>query len=87
LVRNPRTTSVRSKRRLIDILGYGKTYLFGTADTRDVKCLAAVYDEQHAFESRMVHAADHRLTYLRTLDEVTKQNVKDMIDLARTLRD
>jgi len=52
-----------------------------------VKGLAAVYDERRAFESRTVHAADHQLTYLGTLDEVTKQNVKDKIDLARTLRD
>jgi inorganic pyrophosphatase len=35
----------------------------------------------------VVHAADHQLTYLRTLEEVTKQTVKDTIDLARTLRD
>jgi hypothetical protein len=35
----------------------------------------------------MVHSADHQLTYLRTLYEVTKQNVKDTAYLARTLRD
>jgi septal ring factor EnvC (AmiA/AmiB activator) len=62
-------------------------YLFGTADARDVKRLAAVCDELHAFESRTVHAADHQLTYLRTLDEMTKQNVKDTLDLARKLLD
>jgi len=72
---------------LIDILGYRMKYLFGTVDARDVKRLAAVCDELHAFESKMVHSADHQLTYLRTLDEGTKQTVKDTTDLARTLRD
>ena len=72
---------------LIDIWGYGMKYLFGTADAREVKRLAAVCDKLHAFESKMVHSADHQLTYLRTLYEVTKQNVKDTTDLARTLRD
>lgn len=76
-VRNPSSTRVRSKRELIDILGYGMKYLFGTADTRDVKRLAAVCDELYALETKMVHSADHQLTYLRTLDEGTKQTVKD----------
>jgi len=35
----------------------------------------------------MVHAADHQLTYIRTSDEMTKQNLKGAVDLARTLRD
>jgi hypothetical protein len=62
-------------------------YLFGTADARDVKRLTAVCNELHAFESRVTHAAHHQLTYIRTLDEVTKQNARDIADLARTLRD
>jgi hypothetical protein len=37
--RNPSSTSVHSKRGLINILGYGMKYLFGTADARDVKLL------------------------------------------------
>jgi hypothetical protein len=86
-VRNFGTTSVRSKRGLIDVLGYGMKYLFGTADAREVKRLTAVCDELHAFESRMMHAADHQLTYIRSLDGVSRQNAKDIADLARTLRD
>jgi hypothetical protein len=86
-VRNPSSTRVRSKRELIDILGYGMKYLFGTADARGVNLLAAVCDELHAFESKTVHSADHQLTYLRTLDEGTKQTVKDTTDSARTLWD
>jgi hypothetical protein len=62
-------------------------YLFGTADARDVKRLVAVCDELHAFELKMVHEADHQLTYLRILDETTRQNVGDTNDLARTLLD
>ena len=87
LVQNPISTRVRSKRELIDIFGYGMKYLFGTAGERDLKYLAAVCDELHAFESKMVHSADNQLTYLRTLDEATKQTVKDRTDSARTLRD
>jgi len=86
-VRKPSSTSARSKRGLIDVLGYGMKYLFGTADARDVKHLAAVCDDLNAFESKMVHAADHQITYFRTLDEVTEQNVKDTTDLARTFQD
>ena len=82
-VRNPCSNSVRSKRGLIDILFYGMKYLFGTADVRDVKPLAAVCNDFHAFESKMAHAADHQITYFYTLAEVTKQNVKDTTDLAR----
>jgi len=36
--------------------------LFGTADARDSKCLAAVYGELHAYKDKMEHAADHKLT-------------------------
>jgi hypothetical protein len=67
--RNPVGPGVRMKRGLIDVLGYGLKYLFGTADAKDV------------------HAADQQVTYLRTLDEIVKQNTRDTIDLARVLRD
>ena len=70
-VRNPCSNSVRSKRGLIDILVYGMKYLFETAAVRDVKHLAAVCDDFHAFESKMLHAADHQLTFFHTLYEVT----------------
>jgi hypothetical protein len=32
----------------------------------------------------MTHAADHQLTYIRTLDEMTRQIAKDIADLTRT---
>jgi hypothetical protein len=86
-VRKPGTTSVRNKRRLIDVLGYGMKYLFGTADARDVKRLTAVCDELHAFESKMVRAADYQLAHIHTLEETTRQNSKVIVDLARTLPD
>jgi type II secretory pathway component PulM len=35
----------------------------------------------------MIHAAEQQLTYIRTLDEATKQNVKNTVDLTRALRD
>jgi hypothetical protein len=56
LIRNP---SVRTKRGLIDALGYGMKYLFGTADARDVKRLTAVCNKLHGFESKVTHAVDH----------------------------
>ena len=37
--------------------------LFGTADARDFKRLAAVYDELHVYKDKMVHAAAYQLTY------------------------
>jgi hypothetical protein len=61
-------------------------YLFGTADAKDVKRLANVCNELHAFKLK-IHAADQQLTYIRTLDEMTKHNVKNTIELARELRD
>jgi hypothetical protein len=39
------------------------------------------------FEAQMVHAADQQLSYLRTMEETTKQDTKDIIDLARAVRD
>jgi hypothetical protein len=74
---------VRTKRGLIDVLRYGLAYLCGTADATVVKRLTAVCDELHAFEAQMVHVADKQLTYLRTLDEMVKQNTRDTIDLSR----
>jgi hypothetical protein len=85
--RNPVVQGVRAKTGLIDVFGYGLKYLFGTADAKDVKRLTAVCNELHAFETQMVHAEDQQLTYLRTLDEMVKQNTKDTIDLPRVLRD
>ena len=37
LVQNSNTIGVQNKRGMIDILGYGLKYLFGTANVRDVK--------------------------------------------------
>jgi hypothetical protein len=62
-------------------------YLFGTADARDVKRLTTVCDDLHVFEKQTVHAAEQQLTYLRTLDETTRQNAKDTVELAKALRD
>jgi len=87
LVRNPGVAVVRDKRGLINVLGYGFKYLFGTADAKDVKRLTKVCDELHEFKMKMVHAAEQQLTYIRTLDEVTKQNVKNAVELTRALRD
>jgi len=70
LVGNPRDEDVRDKRGLINVLGYGLKYLFGTADAKDVKRLTKVCDDLHAFKSKMVHAAEQQLTYIRTLDEM-----------------
>jgi hypothetical protein len=81
------TANIRNKRGLPDVLGYGLKYLFGTADSRDVKRLVKVCDELHAFETRMVHATEYQVTYIRTLDEMRKQNMMDTVELARTLRE
>jgi hypothetical protein len=58
------TSSVRAKRGLINVLGYGLKYLFGTADARDVKRLNIICDELHIFETRITHAVDSQLTYM-----------------------
>jgi septal ring factor EnvC (AmiA/AmiB activator) len=71
---------------LIDVLWYGLKYLFGTADARDVKRLTAICDELHMFETRITHAVDNQLTYIRALDETTRQNAEDIAKLAKTLR-
>ena len=78
---------IRAKRGLPNVLGYGLKYLFGTADSRDVKRLATVCNELHVFKMQMVHATDQQLTYLRTMNEMTRQNTKDTIELAQVLRD
>jgi len=35
----------------------------------------------------MAHAAEQQLTHIRKLEEMTKQNVKNTVELTRTLRD
>jgi len=87
LVREPGVTVAPDKRGLINVLGYGLKYLFGTADAKDVKRLTKVCDELHEFKAKMIHAAEQQLTYIRTLDEVTRQNVKNTVELTRALRD
>ena len=61
-------TNARTKRVLIDILGYGMKYLFGTADVHDVKRISDVCDGLQNFKEKMMHAVDHQLTYIRVLD-------------------
>jgi hypothetical protein len=56
LRKNPTVPKLRTKRGLINILGYGLKYLFGTADARDVQHLTVVCNELHTFESQMIHA-------------------------------
>ena len=85
--RNPIVQGKRTRRGLINVLGYGLKYLFGTADAKDVKRLTAVCDELHTFETQVMHATDQQVTYLRTLGDMTKQNTGDTIELARALRD
>jgi hypothetical protein len=41
---------MRARRGLINVLGYGMKYLFGTADARDVTRLTTVYDKLHDFK-------------------------------------
>ena len=65
LVRNSGTTSVRTKRVNLRTWVWDEIPI-GTANARDVKRLTAVCDEFHAFESKMVHAADYQLTYVHT---------------------
>ena len=85
--RSPTRVNARGKRGLINLLGYGMKYLFGTADSQDVKRLTNVCDELHGFKSKMTHAIGHQLTYIHTLDETIKQSTVDIADLAETLRD
>jgi hypothetical protein len=77
----------RPKRGLLNILGYGLKYLFGTADAKDVKRLMKICDDFHIFKVNMMHATEQQMTYIRALDRMTKQNVMDTIELAKALRD
>ena len=63
-VRDPQVAVARNKRGLINILGYGLKYLFGTADAKDVKRLTRVCDDLHEFKAKMTHAAEQQLTYI-----------------------
>ena len=76
--RSPTRVNARVKSGLINLLGYGMKYLFGTADAQDVKRLSNVCDELHDFKSKMTHAVDHQLTYIGTLDETIKQSTVDV---------
>ena len=77
----------RTKRGLMNVLGYGLKYLFGTADARDVQRLTTVCNKLHAFESKVTHAVEHQLTYIQTLDAIARQNAQDIAELAGALRD
>jgi hypothetical protein len=49
--------------------------------------LTAVNNKLRTFEFKVMHAANYQLTYIRTLDEDTGQNVKDIANLTGTLHD
>ena len=49
--------------------------------------LTNVCNELHVFEAQVVHSTEQQLTYLKSLDDTTKQNTKDTIELAKKLRD
>jgi len=53
VTKGPKPSNVRSKRGLLDLMGYGLKYLCGTADARDVKRLSAICDELHKFKAKM----------------------------------
>jgi hypothetical protein len=80
------TLGKRAKRSLVNVVGYGLKYLFSTTDAKDVKRLVKACDELHVFET-MTYASEHQLTYIRTLDEMTRQNAKDIVEVARAVRD
>jgi hypothetical protein len=84
---DPKLSNTRLKRGLIDLLGYGMKYLFGTAEARDVKRLSDGCDNLHNFEVKMTDAVVHQLTYIRALDETIKQTTLDIADLTEALRD
>jgi hypothetical protein len=44
-----------------------------------VKRLAAVCDEMQPFGTKTVHASEQQLTYIRTVNEMTKQNMMDTL--------
>jgi len=77
----------RSKRGLLNLVGYGLKYLFGTADARDVKRLSDACDNLHKFKVKMMHAVDQQVTYIRVLDDTIKQNAVDITELTEVLRD
>lgn len=72
---------------MVDILGYGMKYLFGTADARDVNVNQTIRRATVYFKAKMTHAVDHQLTYIRVLDESTRRNTMDIALLTETLRD
>jgi hypothetical protein len=86
-IKHPMTGVQRNKRGLINLVGYGFKHLFGTADANDVRRLNSVCDNLRAFQQNVVHATEQQLSYMHTLDEETKINVKNTVDLAKTLRD
>jgi hypothetical protein len=46
--------TVRTKRGLINAMGYGLKYLFGTADARDVQRLSGICDKFQLMEAKMM---------------------------------
>jgi hypothetical protein len=85
--KGPKPNNVRPKRGLLNLIGYGLKYLFGTADAHDVERLSAICDDLSKFKEKMMHAVEHQMTYIRVLDETIKQNTIDIIELAEVLRD
>jgi len=73
-IRTTATKPIRSKRGLLDVLGYELKYLFSTADASYVLRLTKVCSELPAFETQVVHSTEQQLSYLRSLDDNTKQN-------------
>jgi hypothetical protein len=77
----------RRKRGLLNAIGYGLKYLFGTADAHDVRRLSGVCDKLQLMKTKMAHAIEHQMTYIHALEEATRHNAMDIVSLTKVLRD
>lgn len=77
----------RTRRGLIDVVGYTLKYLFGTMDSRDLHNINHVIDQLQGFQQKILHVEEHQLTWIKTLDQETHLNAQNTIKLAEVLRD
>ena len=77
----------RQRRGLINAGGYVLKYLFATLDHKDMDRTSKFIDNMKYFSQNIIHTQEQQLTYVRSLNERVTGNARNIVFIAKSLRD
>ena len=75
----------RTKRGLVNIIGYVMKYLFGTIDHHDMENMNRFIDSMKVFATQVTHTTEQQLTYIQRLNDKVIGNTRNIVSMAKTL--